>query len=97
MRSRQSNRPDRRVAAVGSISREELQGLGARLRYEGTNFHKLRAGDYGFVPPVNPRPSKSPCDELRPVLREEAEILFRKGVASGVVSRFEPGGTPKYV
>ena len=97
MRKRQSNRPDRRVAPVGSISREELQGLGARLRYEGANFHKLHPGDYGFVPPVNPRPSKSPCDELRPVLRKEAEILFRKGVASGMVSRFEPGGTPKYV
>jgi len=94
---RQGNRPDRRVAAVGSIPAEELRALVARSHYEGSSLHKLRPGDYRFVPPVNPRPSKSPCDELRPVLRAEATRLFRNGVISGVVSRFEPGGTPKYV
>jgi len=97
MTKRQGNRPDRRIAPEGSIATGELQGVGARLRYEGTSLHKLHPGDYGFVPPVNPRPSKSPCDELRLVLRAEAAMLFRKGVTSGMVSHFEPGGTPKYV
>ncbi|HEY6359350.1 MAG TPA: hypothetical protein VIX35_14005 [Vicinamibacterales bacterium] len=97
MRKRQGNRPDRRVAPVGSISKDELQKLGVDLQYGGSSLHKLHPGDYGFVPPVNPRPSKSPCDELRPVLRVEAARLFRNGVISGMISRFEPDLTPKYV
>jgi hypothetical protein len=96
-RKRQSNRPERRVAPVESIRAADLQALAAHLRYDGSSLHKLHPGDYGFVPPINPRPSKSPCDELRSLLREEAVMLFRKGLASGMVSRFEPGGAPKYV
>jgi hypothetical protein len=67
------------------------------LRYEGIPHHKLHPGDYGFVPPVNPRPSKSPCDELRPLLRREAARLFRRGLMVGMVSRLGPDGVPKYV
>lgn len=97
MSKRQGNRPDRRVAPIGSIPTADLQALATSARYEGTANHKLHPGDYGFVPPVNPRPAKSPCDELRPVLREEAATLFRQGLAMGMVSRFDPGGVPKYV
>lgn len=96
-RRRQGNRPDRRVAPQGSIAAEELQALAVRVRYEGSNLHKLHPGDYGLVPPVNPRPSKSPCDELRTLLRAEAETLFRSGLAAAMVSPFESGRTPKYV
>jgi len=49
------------------------------------------------VPSHNPRPSKSPCDDLRPVQLSEAGSLFRQGIALGMVSRFEEGGAPKYV
>jgi hypothetical protein len=75
----------------------DLSALAKRLRYVGINTHKLHPGDYGFVPPVNPRPSKSPCDELRPVLRAEAARLFRRGAIVGMVSGFELDGSPKYV
>lgn len=68
-----------------------------RLQYVGSGNHKLRPGDYGFVPSHNPRPSKSPCDDLRPLLLSEASTLFRRGIALGMVSRFEEGGAPKYV
>lgn len=91
------HRADRRVAPEGSIPGADLAALAQRLRYVGAAFHKLHPGDYGFVPPVNPRPSKSPCDELRPVLRAEAATMFRRGVAVGMVSWFERGRTPKYV
>lgn len=94
---RQTNRPDRRVATEGSIPAADLAALSDRLRYVGSGLHKLHPGDYGFVPPVNPRPSKSPCDELRPVLAAEAAALFRRGVTLGMVSRFEPDESPKYV
>ncbi len=69
----------------------------ARLRYQGKSLHKLHPGDYGFVPPVNPRASKSPCDDVRPLLRAEAGRLFRKGLRSEMFSSFEKGGTPQYV
>ena len=60
-------------------------------------MHKLHPGDYGLVPPVNPRPSKSPCDDLRPLLRAEAAALFRQGLRAGMVGPLGAGGTPKYV
>jgi hypothetical protein len=97
MRTRQGNRPDRRVAPAGSIAAKDLRELAEGLLYGGSSLHKLHPGDYSFVPPVNPRPSKSPCDDLRPILRAEAAKLFREGLVSGMVSRFDKGGTPKYV
>jgi hypothetical protein len=69
----------------------------AKARYGGSANHKLHPGDYGFTPPQNPRPSKSPCDELRSVLAEEARHLFRRGVELGMVSSFANDGVPKYV
>ncbi|MGH7116364.1 MAG: hypothetical protein ACREE9_17950 [Stellaceae bacterium] len=97
MTRRQSTRPDRRVEPAGSIPDERLARLAERLRYAGISIHKLHPGNYGLVPPVNPRPSKSPCDDLRDVLKEEAEGLFRSGILAGMVSPFAEGITPKYV
>ncbi len=97
MTRRQGNRPDRRVARAGSIDAATLTALADQLRYVGSGLHKLRPGDYGFVPSHNPRPSKSPCDQVRPVRRDEAARLFREGLARGMVSAFAEGGLPKYV
>jgi len=94
---RQGNRPDRRVARVGTIAPADIKGLVTRVRYVGSSLHKLRPGDYGFVPSHNPRPSKSPCDEIRPVLHGEASRLFRRGIELGMVSEFAKDGVPKYV
>jgi hypothetical protein len=94
---RQGNRPDRRFAPLGSVSPEAIKGLIERIRYVGSGLHKLHPGDYGFIPSHNPRPSKSPCDEIRPVLRTEASQLFQFGIELGMVSKFEPGTVPKYV
>jgi hypothetical protein len=96
-RKRQGNRPDRRIAPRDGISSEVRAALKARLRYVGSANHKLRPGDYGFVPTHNPRPSKSPCDELRSVLIAEATALFEQGIDLGMVSSFEDGCVPKYV
>jgi hypothetical protein len=76
---------------------DELAALAAKLRYVGDGNHKLRPGDYGFVPSHNPRPSKSPCDDVRPILRNEASALFRRGIALAMVSEFISDGVPKYV
>jgi hypothetical protein len=97
MTKRQNKLRDRRVVPAGSVTDADLQALAARLRYEGIATHKLHPGDYGFIPPVNPRPTKSPCDELRPLLRAAAARLFRQGLLAGMVSPFVADGTPKYV
>ncbi len=97
MSKRQSNRPDRRLASEDVLTSEQRAALAARLRYNGIAIHKLTPGDYGFVPPANPRPSKSPCDALRAVMRAEAEILFQSGVIAGMFSAPHIDGVPKYV
>lgn len=94
---RQGNRPGRRLAPEGFLDEKAIELLVGKLRYVGSSLHKLRPGDYGLVPPTNPRPSKSPCDDLRSILSHEAMELFRKGIKLGMVSEFPPGGAPKYV
>ena len=96
-RKREGNRPDRRIAPPEATSTEVRESLKARLRYVGSGNHKLQPGNYGFVPTHNPRPSKSPCDELRSVLIAEATVLFQEGIKRGMVSPFENDGVPKYV
>jgi hypothetical protein len=97
MTKRQSNRPDRRLALEDVMTTDQRKDLMTRLRYEGIAIHKKTPGDYRFVPPVNPRPSKSLCDDLRPVLLGEAIGLFQRGVLAGMFSTPTDDGIPKYV
>ena len=97
IRKREGNRPDRRIAPETSTTDEARRQLLLRISYSGSANHKLRPGDYGFVPTHNPRPSKTPCDELRSVLLAEAATLFAAGVERGMMSAFPPDGVPKYV
>ena len=93
----QSNNPKRRIVRKGYFTPAELEGFGSRSRYEGSAHHKLKLADYGFSPPVNPRASKSPCDDIRVILREEASRLLAAGFAKGMVSACDPDDLPKYV
>ncbi len=79
------------------MTAEARSDLLARVTYTGSANHKLRPGDYGFVPSHNPRPSKTPCDDLRAVLKAEAKALFTLGIERGMISPVQPGGVPKYV
>lgn len=97
MPKRQGNRPDRRIQAAGSFSEDLLGQLTTRVRYEGSSHHKLRPGDYGFDPPSNPRASKSVCDDIRPILLREAQLLFGLGISKGMISRLNDDGLPKYI
>lgn len=97
MNRRHGNRADRRIVPADALAPEELARIASLAQYGGSANHKLHPGDYGFVPPTNPRPSKSPCDFLRPVLKREAAKLLREGIQRGMVSRFQPGQLPKYV
>ena len=95
-RKGQGNDKKRRIAPPGTISNETRTYLG-KARYVGSAHHKSRPADYNFNPPVNPRPSKSLCDDLRTITLQEAIKLFRSGVRLGMVSVHQENGLPKYV
>ncbi len=89
-------RPNRRIAPVGTIS-DEIRSNLERVRYVGSPHHKSRPADYGFDPPVSPRGSKSLCDDIRPITLREAVKLFRAGIRLGMVSKSLKNGLPAFV
>lgn len=97
MKHRQGNDPTRRIAPQSSLQTGDLARLAHQLVYVGSAPHKTRPGDYGFQPPVNPRPWKSTCDSSRIILKDEARSLFRAGIELGILSLPQVDGKPKYV
>jgi hypothetical protein len=97
MKPRQSANPKRRIAPPQSLDASQQASLLAAARYVGSALHKRTPSDYGFHPPSNPRPHKSLCDDLRPILRAEAEALFAAGIRKDMISTHREGDLPKYV
>lgn len=94
------NNPKRRIAKFGFLSPRELDELASAARYQGSPHHKTRPADYGFEPPVAPRPSKSVCDGKRVIQSDEAQELLCAGIRLGMVSShrsYRQGEWPKYV
>lgn len=75
----------------------ELQALASRARYGGNPEHKKNPGDFGLVPPSDPRQGKSLCDVAKIFKRNEAEELLRTGLSKGLVSDRMAGEWPKNV
>jgi hypothetical protein len=94
---REGNDPKRRIAELARFTREEREDLAARAIYTGSGVHKRFPAVYGFGPNASPRPSKSICDGIRVVPREEAEQLLRNGVLKGMLSEPWEEGFPKYI
>ena len=82
---------------MAEIERRYLEELKNRARYTGSPHHKRIPADYGFHPPVSPRPNKSLCDGHRCVQLHEATALFREAIDRGMISTYRIGGYPKYV
>ncbi len=95
-RKRQGNDIKRRIIQQGQLS-TQIQTSLSNARYVGSPHHKSRPADYGFQPPVNPRPQKSLCDDLRTITLREARRLFRDGIRREMVSSHLENGLPKYV
>ncbi|MBK5914605.1 hypothetical protein CCR84_09790 [Rhodocyclus purpureus] len=76
---------------------DELQALASRARYGGNPEHKKNPGDFGLVPPSDPRQGKSLCDVAKIFKRNEAEKLLRTGLRKGFVSDRRVGDWPKNV
>ncbi len=94
---RRGDNPKRRIAPPDRLDEGGRGRLAARLVYIGSGHHKAHPGDYGFHPPVSPRPTKSLCDGKRVILKGEAEKLLREGARNGMFSDFPDGELPKYV
>lgn len=98
-RPRGSSDPRRRVINPDDLTPEIRDRLD-QARYRGSAHHKRRPADYGFNPPVAPRPQKSVCDPKGspPITWKEACSLFRAGIRRGMVSRrLNAKGLPVFV
>ena len=82
---------------MADIEHGYLEELKQRVQYTGSPHHKRIPADYGFHPPVSPRPNKSLCDGHRCVQLHEATALFREGIDRGMISTHRIGENPKYV
>jgi len=83
--------------AEAEVRVAELQALASRARYGGNPEHKKNPGDFGLVPPSDPRQGKSLCDVAKIFKRNEAEELLRAGLRKGLVSDRMAGEWPKNV
>lgn len=72
------------------------QALVGRIRYVGSGHHKRNPADYGLER-TNPRPTKSLCDAVTPILLQEASELLRQGVLHAMFSSPAQDGLPKYI
>jgi hypothetical protein len=97
LKPRRSGDPKRRFAARDRLDQAGRNVLAERMIYAGSPHHKKQPGDYGFHPPVSPRPFKSVCDGKRVILKAEAKELLRQGVLKGMFSDFRTPELPKYV
>jgi len=71
--------------------------LAERARYGGNPEHKKNPGDFGLVPPSEPRQGKSLCDVAKIFRRDKAEQLLQAGLRNGFVSDRMSGAWPKNV
>ena len=94
---RRGKDPKRQIAPAAALNQAARAALAQRVQYMGSPLHKLHPGNYGFQPPVNPRPTKSVCDGVRIILRAEALALLQAGIMKGMVSIAQCGDVPKYV
>lgn len=95
MRRRKTFNPKRSIR--GAVDRELLQRLAKRVRYGGNPEHKRNPGDFGLVPPAQPRADKTLCDEAGISKKAVAEGLLRDGVTKGLVSEQMRGEFPQNI
>jgi len=97
-RRRNSFNPKRRFATQATLSMlGPLDQLAERVSYGGNPEHKRNPGDFGLIPPSQPRPGKTLCDAARIFRRVEALALLQEGVRRGLVSNLCEGTWPQNV
>lgn len=74
-----------------------LRALAARVTYLGSPYHKRTPGDFGLVPPFQPRPDKTLCDDAGIVRVADAIHWLREGIRRGMISDAREGNLPKHI
>lgn len=97
MKRRKGYNPKRRIAPSDQWPEEKCRVTAGRVGYGGNPEHKSRPGDYGLVPPANPRPGKTLCDAAGEFPKAGAEGLLREGLLRGMVSIHQRGGWPQNI
>ena len=84
MQRRSGFNPKRRIRR--DLEPDDLTALADRVKYGGNPEHKRNPGDFGLTPPLQPRPDKTLCDEVKIFSRREATELLKEGVKKGLIS-----------
>ncbi|MCU0571494.1 MAG: hypothetical protein MUC41_00715 [Syntrophobacteraceae bacterium] len=74
-----------------------MQGLVGIVKYGGNPEHKKNPGDFGLMPPSQPRADKSLCDVVGIFSKKEATRLLKEGVKKGLVSEQMRNGFPQNI
>jgi len=74
-----------------------LKYLEEEVRYVGSPLHKRSPGDFGLIPPPQPRPDKTLCDGVKIFQVKVALKLLRAGVAKGLISKQFRGKFPQNI
>lgn len=95
MRRRTRYNPKRRIRK--NLEPDYLRSLADLVNYSGNPEHKRNPGDFGLMPPSQPRADKTLCDTVSVFSRTEATRLLREGVRKGLISEREQNGYPQNI
>lgn len=95
MRRRTRFNPKRRIRE--GIDSDVLEHIACRVSYVGNPEHKRNPGDFGLMPPAQPRADKTLCDVTNIFSQHEATKLLKAGVRKGLISERDRGIYPQNI
>jgi hypothetical protein len=95
MRRKSSHNLKRRIRQ--EVEPDYLQELVDIVKYGGNPEHKKNPGDFGLMPPSQPRADKSLCGIAGIFSNKEATRLLKEGVRKGLVSEQVRNGYPQNI
>ena len=79
------------------LDHDYLSSLIDFVNYSGNPEHKRNPGDFGLMPPSQPRADKTLCDIVGVFRWQEATKLLKEGVRKGLISEQEQNGYPQNI
>ena len=96
MPERRHFNPKRRIVNL-MPAEDVLNDLADRVRYTGSPYHKRSPGDFGLIPPSQPRPDRTLCDEAGIFRVADAQRWLQEGARRGLLSAVPQHGYPKHI
>jgi hypothetical protein len=94
-KQREGKPPRIRAARMTALEREAL--VAAQVAYEGHADHKRNPARWGFIGRSGPRPDATLCEDAAVDEKDQALVLFKLAVASGLVEEGWTEGFPKRI